>query len=82
MHNPTHAPDAAAGFFVIQLRDYHRQLPIDTLYIPMNALRPFIPVHLTLSAPHRENPAQEYSVNLSLTLEKAQVGQKQVAVSG
>jgi hypothetical protein len=36
----------------------------------MRALKPFQPIHLEVSAQHRENPTQKYKVFLSLTLEK------------
>lgn len=56
VHNPRHAPEADKGFFVIQLRDFHRDSAYDTLYLPMEVFKPYIPLHVTFGAAHRENP--------------------------
>ena len=40
VHNPRHAPESDKGFFVIQLRDFHREAAYDTLYLPMGCFKP------------------------------------------
>ena len=62
----------------MQLRDFHRDLAYDTLYLPMDVFKPFIPLHLTFGAFHRENPTQKYSVGITLTMEKADIGADKV----
>ena len=49
----------------------------------MKYFRPFIPIHLDISAPHRENSAENYRVFLSLVLETqyAQGNDQLVAVT-
>lgn len=55
-HNPKNVLDSSSGYFIIQIKDFYRDAPIDQLNIPMKKLRPFQPIHLEIYAPHRENP--------------------------
>ena len=68
-HNPKGSLDFHAGYFVVRIRDFHRNGAIDQLNIPMGSFKPFHPIHLEIEASHRENPTQTYQVFLSLTME-------------
>ena len=76
LHNPKDQIDHSKGFFFIQIRDFHKNEPIDTLVIPMIEIRPFQTYHFCINSSHIGNPAEVYKVNTSFVLETPFLGQE------
>lgn len=54
-HNPLNQTSYDRGYFVIQIRDFHRTEPIDVICIPMGVMQPYKTYHLEIKAKHKKN---------------------------
>jgi len=64
----------------MQIKDFYKEALIDKLNIPMRLFKPYVPVHLEVTAAHRENPTSKYKIFVSLVLETVVQSDKLVAV--
>ena len=69
------------GYFLVSLKEIHRDLPYDTLVFSMDQLVPYFPYNLTMNATHKNNPAREYKVHFSFVLETPMLDQEEKLVA-
>ena len=81
LHNPRDALDHRKGFFIIIIRDFHKNEPIDIFTMPMEELKTFQTYHFKIGATHLNNPSESYSVNVSWVLETPFLGQEDSVVA-